>query len=246
MAVVKEEFVKIVEYKDIGKVSFIRKASVRNLKITIKPFNEVRVIVPGFVSMESAGKFVEEKKSWIRTTQLKLARYENRATLYNEETVYRTKEHLLVLQRHPKATIRTTIGQGKVIVCFPDFADVKDQRVQKAIKKALSQAYRIEATKYLPERLKILAENHNLQFRRITVRDNKTRWGSCSRDNNINLNIHLMRLPQPLCDYVILHELSHTVHKHHQKAFWQFLEILCGGRAKILDRELNKYSPEVW
>lgn len=241
-----EESVKIVEYKDIGKVSFIRKPSVRNLKITIKPFIGVRVIVPGYVSLESAGKFVEEKRSWIRSTQLKLAKYENRVTVYDENTEYTTRDHRLVLERHSKATIKTVISQGKVVVYFPDFAEVRDPRVQKAIKRALSQAYRLEANKYLPERIKELAEKHNLRYNRISVRDNKTRWGSCSRDNNINLNIHLMRLPQPLCDYVILHELSHIVHKHHQKPFWQFLEQLTGGSAKILDRELNKYSPEVW
>ena len=67
--------------------------------------------------------------------------------------------------------------------------------------------------------IQMLARQHNLTYGKVTVRDNKTRWGSCSRENDISLNIHLMRLPHHLCNYVILHELAHTGSKHHQKAF---------------------------
>jgi predicted metal-dependent hydrolase len=94
--------------------------------------------------------------------------------------------------------------------------------------------------------VKQLADKNHLKFSRLTYRDNKTRWGSCSRDNKISLNIHLMRLPDHLCEYVILHELAHTIYKHHQKAFWQYLDQLTSGRARILDKQLNGYSPEVW
>ena len=241
-----EDQVKIVDFKDIGSVSFIRKPSVRNLKITIKPFKGILVTVPGSVSLESAGRFVEEKKSWIKNSQLKLNRYEKRVTIFEEGTGFNTRDYVLQLERHEKASIKTIIGSGKILINFPHFADIHDPRVQKQIKKAIVQAWRIEASKYLPERIKELSQKHNLKYDRLTVRDNKTRWGSCSRNNNISLNIHLMRLPHHLADYIILHELAHIVHKHHQKPFWHFLDVLTGGRAKILDRELSKYSPEVW
>jgi predicted metal-dependent hydrolase len=55
-----------------------------------------------------------------------------------------------------------------------------------------------------------------------------------------------MRLPHHLCNYVILHELAHTLHKHHQMAFWQYLDRLTDGKARKLDKELNGYSPEIW
>jgi predicted metal-dependent hydrolase len=150
------------------------------------------------------------------------------------------------LEKHAKATIKTVIGHGRITVMFPDFADVSDHRVQKAVRKAILQAWRLEAAKYLPGLVKQLKEKNHLKFSRLTFRDNKTRWGSCSRDNKISLNIHLMRLPDHLCEYVILHELAHTVFKHHQKAFWQYRDQLTRGRARIFDKELNGYSPEVW
>jgi predicted metal-dependent hydrolase len=241
-----EESVKIVEYKEIGKVSFVRRPSVRSLRITIRPFSGIRVSVPRFISFESAGRFVEEKSPWIRKSQLKLTRYEKGITIFDEKTAFNTKDHVLILNRHTKSTIRTVIGKGAITVMFPDYAEVRDPRIQKVIRRAIHQAWRIEAAKYLPELLHRIATHHNLHYGKLTVRDNKTRWGSCSRDNNISLNIHLMRLPQHLCEYVVLHELAHTIHKHHQKAFWQYLHQLTGGRARELDRELNGYAPQVW
>lgn len=241
-----EELLGIVEYNDIGKVSFFRKDKVKNLKITIKPFKGVQVILPRSVSIESAGKFVEEKRSWIKKSQIRLNKIERKTTFFDENSEYRTRDHVLALDRHDRSTIRTVIAKGRVIVQFPAFADIRDPRVQTAIRKAIVQAWRIEAKKYLPERVELLARQHQLKFGKVTVRDNRSRWGSCSRDNSISLNIHLVRLPQRLCDYVILHELAHTVHRHHQKAFWDFLDELTGGNSAQLDKELMSYSPEIW
>lgn len=246
VGIVGEDLLKIVNYNDIGNVTFIRKDSARNLKITIKPFKGVQVIFPRAVSLEKAGQFVEEKRLWIKKSQLKLKKLEKRTTVFDESNEIRTHDHVLVLQRHDKPTIKTVIGSGRVLVLFPSFADVSDPRIQAAIKKALLVTWRIEAKKNLPERVDYLSRKFNLTYRRVTVRDNKSRWGSCSRDNSISLNIHLMRLPEHLCDYIILHELAHTVHRHHQKSFWDFLDQLTSGRAKILDRQLLEYSPEIW
>ena len=69
----------------------------------------------------------------------------------------------------------------------------------------------------------------------------KTRWGSCSFKNNINLSLHLMRLREELIDYVILHELVHTKVKNHSREFWTTLDIYCP-KSKSLDKELKKYS----
>jgi predicted metal-dependent hydrolase len=91
-----------------------------------------------------------------------------------------------------------------------------------------------------------LARQFGFSYTQVSFRDNKSRWGSCSPDNRISLNIHLMRLPGHLQEYIVLHELCHTVHKHHQKSFWQLLDKITGGRARELDRELNMFSPQVF
>ena len=94
---------------------------------------------------------------------------------------------------------------------------------------------------YLPERVKLLAERHGFKYQRVTCRHQKSRWGSCSHRNSISLNIELMRLPMRLRDYIIIHELTHTVHKHHQKAFWNHLERVLP-KALELDREMKDWK----
>ena len=241
-----KESVKIIEFSEIGKVSFIRKDSSRSLRITIRPFSGVRVTVPRFVTFESAGRFVENKKEWIKGHQARMDRYENRVTVFDEQTPFHTRDYTLEIGRHAKSTIQAILKNGLIRINYPQYADVKDPRVQTVIRRAILHAWRIEANKYLPVWLDKLAKQHRLSYGRITFRKNKTRWGSCSRGNNISLNIHLMRLPEHLCEYILLHELCHTVHKHHQQSFWLYLDRITGGRSKMLDRELNRYSPEIW
>ncbi len=100
---------------------------------------------------------------------------------------------------------------------------------------------RAVARNVLVDRLATLAERHGFRYNKVFVRNQKTRWGSCSMQNNINLNVHLICLPDSLRDYVILHELVHTRHKNHGHVFWQALEELLPG-AKEMDGELNRYE----
>jgi predicted metal-dependent hydrolase len=243
---VDKELIRIVEFSEIGQVCFIRKDSSRNLKITLKPFQEVQVTVPRFMGFESARRFVEHKKPWIKKQQEKLRHYENRITVFDENTAFQTRDYNLVIIPHSKATIKVIVKNGQIILNYPEFADIRDPRIQKVLRRAILAVWRIEAQKYLPDLLNQLAIQHNFHYNKLSLRNNKTRWGSCSRDNNINLNIHLMRLPVHLCKYIILHELCHTVYKNHKKQFWLLLDQLTGGRARMLDKELNRVSPEIW
>ncbi|MGN0188277.1 MAG: M48 family metallopeptidase [Candidatus Cryptobacteroides sp.] len=83
------------------------------------------------------------------------------------------------------------------------------------------------AKEWLPARLEMLATKYGFNYGRVAIKNNRTNWGSCSARNNINLNLHLMRLPQHLRDYVILHELCHLRHHNHGEKFHILLEELC-------------------
>lgn len=102
----------------------------------------------------------------------------------------------------------------------------------------------MEAKRYLPPRVKRQAERFGFKYGRLTFRDNVSNWGSCSFDNNISLNIKLMKLPDELIDYVILHELCHTVEKNHSAEFWQLVEKVCPGYAELRVR-LKKYHTRI-
>ncbi len=85
-----------------------------------------------------------------------------------------------------------------------------------------------------------LSHKTGLSYTRLTIRNQKTRWGSCSSAGTISLNIKLARLPDKLLDYVILHELVHTRINGHGKAFWDKLDTYVGD-ARGLRRELRQY-----
>jgi predicted metal-dependent hydrolase len=97
------------------------------------------------------------------------------------------------------------------------------------------------AKKKLVGRLNELCNRHGFTYNRVFLKNQKTRWGSCSEKNNINLNIKLVRLPDEMIDYVLMHELVHTRIKNHTSEFWQALERLVGD-AKAKSKKLREYK----
>lgn len=97
---------------------------------------------------------------------------------------------------------------------------------------------RAEAKRRLSQRLKYLADKHGFTYNRAFIRNQRTRWGSCSQKNDISLNVKLVRLPDELMDYVILHELTHTRYKNHSSEFWAELDRLVGN-GKDMDAQLK-------
>lgn len=98
---------------------------------------------------------------------------------------------------------------------------------QKALRDVLVEVLREEAKILLPQKLAYFAEQYGFKFGKVTVKHNSSNWGSCSRAGNINLNLNLIRLPEPLCDYVLLHELCHLKEPNHGPRFHALLERLC-------------------
>ena len=103
------------------------------------------------------------------------------------------------------------------------------------------QHLRLEALKYLPDRVHTLAIAYNFTYSSIKISKSKSRWGSCSSKKGISLSLFLMRLPLHLVDYVILHELCHTIEMNHGPKFWELLNTVCDGKAKTLRKELRNF-----
>lgn len=106
------------------------------------------------------------------------------------------------------------------------------------------EALRRAAKADLPERIARIAAQTGLRYGKVTVRASRTKWGSCSGRNDISLSLFLMKLPERLRDYVILHELCHTVHHDHSPQFHALVDRLSGGRERELMRELKRYAAE--
>jgi predicted metal-dependent hydrolase len=147
-------------------------------------------------------------------------------------------------------TIRVTMPRRGNLHQAKEFLLSKTSWVQKHLRKIDQYANLREvpdsnidlekAQTYLFNRLNYFSEKYNFSYSRATFRRQKTRWGSCSVRNNINLNIKIAMLPEQLQDYVLLHELVHTKHKNHGREFWAEMDKLTGN-ARQLRKEMRKY-----
>jgi predicted metal-dependent hydrolase len=213
----------------------------RHLSISIKPFGIVTVTVPERLSYNDAKMLAFHKIKWIEEHLSKMKSENERISGYDENTYFKTRNHQLVIKSTDKAKITVRVKAGFINVHYPNNLGVNSLIVQKAIRKGIEKAYREEAKEYLPKRLNDLSDKSNLPFNEVYIKNIKSRWGSCSGKNNINLSIHLMRLPDNLIDYVLLHELAHTKIKNHSKKYWQFMDTLVDD-AKKIDKELRQFK----
>jgi len=120
-------------------------------------------------------------------------------------------------------------------------AKIKEIESQRANQTVLPAINKNDAKAVLTARLKLLAAEYGFSYNRVFIRNQKTRWGSCSGSNNISLNVNLVRLPAELRDYVMLHELVHTKVKNHSVRFWRELDKYVTNSKKTA-KELRKHG----
>src|SRR5690606_24974916 len=132
----------------------------------------------------------------------------------------------------------------QVIVSLPEGREIGDPDIQAQIRPIVIAALRKEAKSYLPRRLEHLAKLHGFSYTKVRFSHAAGRWGSCSSSGTISLNSALMKLPFHLIDYVLLHELSHTVELNHSNAFWAHVE-RCDPEYKKHRKEMKSHTPSV-
>lgn len=145
---------------------------------------------------------------------------------------------------HEKFLLRRN-GNRFVLLC-PEGTRFNGSDIQEWLRKVIRNTMAKAARAVLPQRLEALARKHGFSYSRCTLRDVHTRWGSCSSRGSINLSIYLMMLPDELVDYVILHELCHTVEMNHSNRFWALMDkVTAPARAKALRARLKGYSTRI-
>jgi predicted metal-dependent hydrolase len=226
-------------------ITLFKSTRAKSLNITIKPFYGVRVSVPKTISFKKAKSIVEQRMDWIKKNLPRIQKAEDLFTIFNWDTEFNTREHSLELVQSEKDILKAIVRKGKIKIDIPKGIEISKNEVQSEIRKGIERAWRKEAKSWLPNRVEELAREHGFSFKKVAIKNAKTRWGSCSSDNNINLSLHLMRLPNYLIDYVILHELVHTKVKNHSPHFWQHLDQVCGN-ARKLDREVKSFRIEIY
>lgn len=240
-----DNFDKKIILEGIGEITVKRSFTAKYIRLKIDSDEGVTLIVPGLIPEKTALNFAYEKTNWIKKSLARKKLLKEQRTLFTENTGFKTRFHSLKIQKHSKSTVKSIVSNSIINIWYPDYAAIEDSRIQTVVRKAVEEAWRIEAKAYLPKRTHELAVKHGFKINKVSVKRASTRWGSCSPENNISLNLQLMRLPGELADYIIMHELVHTVEKNHQNSFWRLLEKILPG-AKKLDKQLNGYNLKIW
>ncbi len=236
---------KLFYLKEVGEIKVVKSNRAKRMSIRVKPFDGVVVSLPQRMSFKLAETFINEKKDWIIASVLKTSKYEERLSVFTEKSSFRTSKHELYVESWEKTNISVRVLNWKILVKYPNASLVRDERIQIAIRRGIERALMIEALEHLPKRTAHLANQIGFKYQSVSIKNSKGRWGSCSRDNRINLNLHLMRLQQHLIDYVIIHELCHTIQKNHSKKFWDLMEKVYPGTNQY-NKELKNHQIKVY
>ncbi len=224
---------KVVQFAQIGPVTFKRNRRSKNIKISVKPDRSVHVSFPFYVSSSEVSQFVTKSIGWITGQQQKFDTNKSKI----EEGQLKTKLHKITILKGTENKTRVNFENIEIRL-----ADFESEVSRNYLENVMVGIYRFEAKKILPPRINELALKHGFQVNKITIRNNKRNWGSCSSKNNISLNLQLIKLPDELIDYVLLHELVHTKIKNHGPGFWQKLDEFTNSKARELSKQVRRFS----
>ncbi|HPF21514.1 MAG TPA: SprT family zinc-dependent metalloprotease [Syntrophomonas sp.] len=190
----------------------------RTMAIKIDPEGNVKVYAPQGTSDQAVGKMVESKAAWL-CRNLAEIRSANAGAVSRHFTEGETfpflgRDYPLQVKVKPAAQrITVTLEEDKFEVMTP----VADEDI---VRGAMEAWYRRSATEYINTRIHHFQSLLPVAPVRVTIRNQKTRWGSCSNRGSLNFNWRLMMAPAEVVDYVVVHELCHLLHPNHSKNFW--------------------------
>lgn len=219
----------------------------RSKAITIRFNSEgaIRISAPQNTPTRIIEYFIDNNKEKILKYIEKIkSKCIHKKTIFCATTQFSTRDHNLIMTLNNNERVeKIHVGKGKIEFSYNNDTNFDNENIQELIHRGINFALKVEAQKYLPQRVSELSQKVNLKFESIHFRNMKTRWGSCCKQRKIIcLNTQLMRLPQHLIDYVIIHEMGHLIEANHGRHFHEIVNFWCNGNEKLLDNELKKYS----
>jgi len=209
---------KEVEYR----LRFSKKSKGVRLKIDLD--GGLEVVLPEGFRISKLEPLIKGKENWIlsKLHHFELIRQKIKQIDFGKKNsvLYLGREysHIKVIRKDIAPEVKMV--DNRLFIAVPE--DSRQTLVQ-----ALEGWYRLEAAKVIKERAVDIGRQLNLQFNRITVRNQKTRWGSCSRLKNLNFNWRLIMAPVQVIDYLIIHEVAHLAEMNHSSRFWKLVEEHC-------------------
>ena len=188
----------------------------RRYILRVRPDGTLRVTVPRGGSRREAEAFVAQNQQWIE-------RERQRVGLEHAPVQWHAGSEILL--RGVAVPIQGARTPDGLHICYGDRRVVPSDAValRAAIEADLKQVARVE----LIPRLHELAAQHGLKIGAVTIRNQRSRWGSCARNGDIALNFRLVQTPPEIRDYVLIHELMHLRQQNHSRRFWRLVEAAC-------------------
>lgn len=211
-------------------IKYKKHAFSKSIKITLKNDELILVTMPYLCPYKKAREFLISNFEKIKSFDIPKKEFKKDFT---------TKFDTLKIIESD--VIKTETKKNIVYFYYPKNLNFSDKKIQKPLYEAYLKAIKIEAKNYLAQRLEFLAKKYGFEYKKVALRNQKTRFGSCSYQNNINLNINLMKYGFDEIDYVLIHELVHTKIKNHSQTFWNEVEKYCPNY-KILRKNLKNSS----
>ncbi|MEE9350906.1 MAG: SprT family zinc-dependent metalloprotease [Thiotrichaceae bacterium] len=201
----------------------IQSVRAKYIRIKISPVGEVSVVVPKKVNNQLAHDFVEQRKSWVTKC---LQEIKDSPT---PEIVIPKQLYLQLIDEYWQIEYEGTEYNGVLLEAMT--TGVKNTLLlqgmigdKELVFDVLEQWLKVKAKATFPEMLMSISAECNLPYNRLTIRGQKTRWGSCSAKQNINLNYKLLFFPKEVVRYVFIHELCHTKEMNHSNRFWSLVQ----------------------
>ena len=195
------------------RVEFVRMRRARRYIMRVRPDGTLRVTIPRGGSRAEALAFMQRHVGWIARERSRVRRERAPELWTHGSTVLlRGLPHIIEIEPAGTGFVARYAGRR---VRIESLSNVRPE---------IERDLRTLAAEQLPVRLKELADRHGLQFTRVSIRNQRSRWGSCARSGAIALNFRLMQMPPEVCDYVLIHELMHLKQQNHGRRFWALVE----------------------
>ncbi len=200
--------------KEFGPITIRRSVKATSVRMRIAPSGTLRISAPLYTPVLYIRRLIHTSRKQLRDL---LAQHQATTSTWND-SMQIGKSHTLVVR--PGSHLSVHRHGQHIVATLPPTASLNDPLVTPAVRDVVISALRVEAKSYLPKRLAYLAQQYDYTYKKVRFSHASGRWGSCSSNGTISLNIALMKIPFELIDYVLLHELAHTKQMNHSSDFW--------------------------
>lgn len=182
----------------------------RHVSLRISPSRGLEVVIPFLIKDFDVKKLLDSKKDWIKKNLTKIETIKSKYLFIGQELILEEQFNLF-------NNFFVLLNNDKFIISRPEYFDkTKEEIFDEWLKK--------QACDYIPARVNFLAKRFGFDYTTVKIKNQQTRWGSCSNKKNLSFNYRLMSFNRKVIDYVIIHELCHLKEMNHSQKFWKLVE----------------------